>query len=216
MGDAIHRLAADAAWRIRIILRARRFHSVPELIHLFKSQVLSFVEYRTVAIYHACSTHLENIDKLQHRFLRELGVTAETALLSFNLAPMSTRRDIAMLGMIHRAALGKGPCQLQQLFAPAEVVRRRPTRAGACVHDRQLREYRTGYFSELLSRSALGLVSVYNLLPQDFVNATDVSSFQKRLQCLVKTQAEAGKAGWSDILSPRVTLYNHPIRRVFA
>ena len=85
------------------------------------------------------------------------------ALLIFNLATMSTCRDIAMLGMIHRAALGKGPSQLQQLFAKAEVVRRRPTRAGACVHDRQLREYRTGYFSELLSRSALGLVSVYNL-----------------------------------------------------
>ena len=122
MGDAIHSLAADAGWRIRIILRSRRFHSLPEMIHLYKSQVLSYIEYRTVAIYHACSSHLEHIDKLQHRFLRELGLSSERALLDFNLAPMSTRRDIAMLGLIHRAVLGKGPSQLHQ-FSPQQEWR---------------------------------------------------------------------------------------------
>ena len=51
MGEAIHGLAVEASWRIRTILRARRFHSTAEMVHLYKAQVLSYVEYRTVAIY---------------------------------------------------------------------------------------------------------------------------------------------------------------------
>ena len=42
------------------------------------------------------------------------------ALLNFNLAPLATRRDIGMLGVIHRTALGKGPSQLKQHFKPWE------------------------------------------------------------------------------------------------
>ena len=87
------------------------------MIHLYKAQVLSYVEYRTVAIYHACDTHLVHIDRMQTRFLKELDVSPEQALVEFHLAPLSTRRDIAMLGMVHRAALGKGPSQLHQFFA---------------------------------------------------------------------------------------------------
>ena len=82
------------------------------------------------------------------------------------------------------------------------------------MHSRQVREYRTGYFSELLSRSALGLASVYNLLPQAIVDAPDVSTFQRSLQSIVKIQAAAGKDGWSEFLSPRVPLYSHPIRKL--
>ena len=40
-------------------------------------------------------------------------------LLAFNLAPLRARRDIAMLGLIHRAATGKGPEQLKRFFQPA-------------------------------------------------------------------------------------------------
>eukprot|EP00969_Alexandrium_andersonii_P279798 12368234-Alexandrium_andersonii.AAC.1 len=38
------------------------------------------------------------------------------ALLRFRLAPLAVRRDIALLGLVHRAALGLGPPQLQQIF----------------------------------------------------------------------------------------------------
>ena len=117
MGEALHSLAAEASWRIRSILRARRFHTTAEMIHLYKAQVLSYVEYRTVAIYHACDTHLVHIDRMQTRFLKELDVSPEQALVEFHLAPLSTRRDISMLGMVHRAALGKGPSQLHQFVS---------------------------------------------------------------------------------------------------
>eukprot|EP00969_Alexandrium_andersonii_P269227 11899382-Alexandrium_andersonii.AAC.1 len=40
----------------------------------------------------------------------------EEALLRFGLAPLAVRRDIALLGMIHRTILGKGPSQFAAFF----------------------------------------------------------------------------------------------------
>ena len=40
----------------------------------------------------------------------------DAALHEFNLAPLESRRDMAMLGLIHRTLLGQGPPQFQQWF----------------------------------------------------------------------------------------------------
>ena len=49
-------------------------------------------------------------------FLRDIGIDEITALVTFHLAPLATRRDIAMLGLIHRTILGKGPSQFNAFF----------------------------------------------------------------------------------------------------
>ena len=36
--------------------------------------------------------------------------------MDFNLAPLSMRRDIALLGPLHRSAIGEGPLQFRELF----------------------------------------------------------------------------------------------------
>ena len=59
-------------------------------------------------------TMLKGLDDIQSRMLRIVNATEIDAFVYFNLAPLSTRRDIAMLGIIHRAALGKGPALLMQ------------------------------------------------------------------------------------------------------
>ena len=46
----------------------------------------------------------------------EVGVDEVTALAEFHLAPLQVRRDIAMLGLIHRTALGKGPPPFAEHF----------------------------------------------------------------------------------------------------
>ena len=66
---------------------------------LYKAQVLPSLEYSTAAVYHACATTLDGIDQVQRRLLRYLGLSAEQALTEFSLAPLSARRDIAMLGV---------------------------------------------------------------------------------------------------------------------
>lgn len=102
MKDAVKELVNDAAWKIASVIRTTRFFTDGELVNLYKSQLLSYIEYRTAAIYHACDTVLAPLDAFQQKFLRELCISEEDALLHFNLQPLSSRRDIAMLGLIHR------------------------------------------------------------------------------------------------------------------
>ena len=59
MNDAVHDLAKECRWKLKAILRTRKFNTGEGLINLYKAQILSFIEYRTAAIYHACSTALQ-------------------------------------------------------------------------------------------------------------------------------------------------------------
>ena len=105
MGVAIRGCARDAGWKLKTLLRTRRYHTTSELITLYKSHILSFVEYKTPGIYHAATTVLEAIDRIQDHFLRQIGIPQVDALLNFSLSPLHARRDIAMLGFLHRAAI---------------------------------------------------------------------------------------------------------------
>ena len=61
---------------------------------------------------------LSRIDGVQRRFLRELSFSEVTALNEFRLAPLEARRDMAMLGALHKITLGIAPAQLMALFLP--------------------------------------------------------------------------------------------------
>ena len=214
MEDAVHETAVSCGWKLQTMMRSERFFSGAELVDLYKAHVLSFVEYRTAAVYHASTKVLNELDAVQRRMMRVAGITELEPLFVFNLAPLRTRRDIAMLGVIHRAALGLGPVQLQRFFRRARegvVVAR--TRLQHRRRPRQLVEYRDGQHTEYLKRSALGLVSVYNLLPATVVVVDCVSVFQGALQALVKERALASCEDWQDTLSPRIDLWRHPLMR---
>ena len=88
------------------------------MIRLWKSDILSYIEYRTPAIYHAAAAQLRQIDSIQERFVSDLGLSALDALVHFKLAPLRSRRDIALLGMIHRSVLGLGPEHFHQYIRP--------------------------------------------------------------------------------------------------
>ena len=109
MRDAVAELVGEASWKMASILRTACFFTDGELVNLYKSQLLSYLEYRTAAIYNACNTVLAPLDACQYRFLGELGISDEDALFHSNLAPLQCRRDIAMLGLIRRCVLEKGP-----------------------------------------------------------------------------------------------------------
>ena len=102
-------------------------------------------------------------------------------MVEFRLAPLNCRRDMAMLGVLHRAALKKGPEHLERFFYCAETATNTRTRLATRRHNWQLAEHRKGRFLEILRRSALGLVAVYNLLPADVVAADTVKNFQRLL-----------------------------------
>ena len=117
MDACVHSLVTSATWKLKTLLRGQRYFTGVCMINFYKTQVLSYLEYRTAALYHATTTTLTPLDNLQNGFVRDtVGATDLEALFVFNLAPLRTRRDIAMLGIVHRAALRKGPPHLWRFF----------------------------------------------------------------------------------------------------
>ena len=116
MNTTAHTCKIKAACKTRSILRVRRFYSVSNLLLLHKSHVLSCVEYRTAGLHFVSTSVLNEIDGVQSRFLRQLKVFEESAFAHFNLAPLNVRRDISILGSIHRASLNLGPPLLWKFF----------------------------------------------------------------------------------------------------
>ena len=86
------------------------------------------------------------MDKIQTRFLKELELTEEQAFLDFNFAPCRVRRNIAILGLIHKRVLGKCHPSYDRLLPFSQV---KSIRANA--HNKQL----YGHWCEITSHQAL-------------------------------------------------------------
>jgi len=218
MTDTVFALAKDCRWKLTAILRTARYNTCMQLVLLYKAQLLSFIEYRTPAIYHACASSLEKLEHIQDRLLEAAGMSSLDALVHCRLAPLSARRDIAMLGLIHRTVLGKGPSHFRTFFKADAQARV----AATARHRLQLIEYKDGHWTDFalpnsrpadyISYSMLGLVSVYNRLPAEIVEATSsVSAFQGTLQAFMVDIATAGHEDWAQTFSPRVPWHRHPL-----
>ena len=116
MHYAIRSVSISASWKLQSLCRAQRFYTVRDLVGLFKSHILSYIEYRTPAILHCATSVLEPLDHILDRFLRQIGMFYFDALIRFNLTPFQARRDMAALAIIYRVVLGKGPKQLRDLL----------------------------------------------------------------------------------------------------
>ena len=210
MTQAIHDCAVQVSWKMRTILRTRRFYNDSELVLCFKAHVLSYIEYRTPAFYHACATALQPLDRILPSFLSQIGLGELDAFIHFNMAPLRLRRDIAMLGMIHRSVLGKGPPQIRSYFVHDPCATSRLSRR----HSKHLCKYRDGSELNVIRRSALGLIRTYNWLTQEIVDAPTVSKCQHRLTLAVKERAEKGRSDWIDTFSPRTGYMSQPLREI--
>lgn len=162
------------------------------------------MESRTAGLYHAATSVLAPLDNLYKRFVRELGLSAEQAFLQYNLAPLCLRRDVAMLGLLHKCALGLAHPSLCEVFPlQAGKTPRYETRRATRAHRRQLLDRTQGPHSKLLRRLALGLARVYNDLPAALVAHDTVKGFQRALTTLAKEHCAAGAWKWSCCFSPR-------------
>ena len=113
MEEAISNISDATTWKLRTLLRTSRYFETIPMVNLYKSKVLSYIEGKTAAIYHVAATQLMRVDKIQKHFLASVGLTELEALCNFRLAPLSSRRDMALLGLIHRTVLGGGQNSLE-------------------------------------------------------------------------------------------------------
>ena len=143
------------------------------------------------------------------RFLRQLGIFHMDSLVHFGLAHLQAySRGIARLGVIHRAGLDSGPVQLRQFF---KLDRGNASRYVRYRHSRHLEDL-CGMRNcpNFLSRSVVGLIAVYNVLPEYVVASKTVKAFQTNLHNLVKYLATTGHGEWKTCLNrsslPRTVL----------
>ncbi len=202
MRSAAVEISKEAGWKVKSLLRCRRFYTQRELVKLYKAQVLSYIESKTAAIHHAAPSVLDAIDRVQRRFLREIGLTEIDALLRYKLAPLSARRDIEMLGLLHRASHGKAPGPLADLLLAGTRQERDPltamTRAESARHQRQLTEYVSrGGRTDTMRRSCFGLVTIWNMLPPHAASTKHTKVCQRSLQqCLIRRALTAPDSDW--------------------
>ena len=203
MDSAIDLLLTKIRPKITAILRTRGYYSVPDFITQFKTHIWGLMEANMGGIFHASSYRLAKIDHAQDRFLRELGLSAEQAFLEFNFAPPKLRRNIGILGLLHKRVLGLCHPSFDRLIPWYNARFNAPRGHG---HNKQLYGHwvEISHCQGLYDRSIFAMVDIYNNLPQHAVDNATVSGFQNYLNHIAHTRCQQGDVVWASSFSRRV------------
>jgi len=201
MEEAVAKLLKQARPKLQALMRTRAYFGINDMMLQYKTHVLGIVESVTGGIYHATTTTLAPLDRLQTTFVHNFNLSVEDAFLHFNLAPLSLRRDIAMLGFIHKSNLPDAHEDMLHLFPHM------PFTHSAC-HDKQLWNLISitagcTFYPEMAKRSLFQLVYVYNALPQHVVDNVEISLFQQALTDISRMKLTQDHSDWHTFLSPR-------------
>ena len=166
----------------------------------FKTHILGILESNIGGIYHATQTVLAPLDRVVTTFVHALNMEVDIAFLQFNLAPLALRRDIAMLGFLHKCNLPNAHPHIRRLFPAMGATRDTHSRSMWNILN-----FETGptFHAEVLSRSIFHLTHVYNALPQHIASINDVSQFQHALTHIARHKCSQHHPNWQTFLSPR-------------
>ena len=64
MAASLQALVGKARWKLRSLLRSDNYHNDFELVKLYKSRLLGYLEYHTPAVHHASDTQLEPLNRV--------------------------------------------------------------------------------------------------------------------------------------------------------
>ena len=189
MQKDVDQLVSRLRPKIKSMLRVKGTYGMSDMILQYKTHIWGHVEHHCGVLLHASNTVLNKLDTLQSRFLRDLDISPEAAFLDYNFAPTMLRRDLGILGFIHKRILDQ--CHIGvALLLPR---RERPTNLH---HDKQISIPRPTHRLQLFNKSLFALVQAYNMLPQWIVNATSVPQFQKHITILVRRRCAALDDEW--------------------
>ena len=203
MSTAITKIMNKAKPKLKALLRTQPYYTTTELFTQYKTHILPLLESCSGAIYHSTTTALAPITALFTTFLRATNTTPLDAFTQHNLAPPTLRRDIAMLGLLHKTTLRKAHSDFTTLFPPSTYTHRHDTRLAQRRHDKQLHELCDGTQTEQLNRSIFALTRIYNLLPQAIINATTIHRFQTLLTRTARNFAHEHPDTFDTFFSPR-------------
>ena len=146
---------------------------------VYKSQVRSVMEYASLSWMNASPTNLCQLDNIQKKALKVIGVDEVTALSQLSITSLHHRRQVAAATVLYKMQTNHCPADLSALLPPP-YIRRRTTRASAYmpVHALSLPVARTRCLDRSFIHTA---VSLWNSLPVTVVgNITDegIQSFK--------------------------------------
>ena len=201
MQEAIQAILKKARPKLQALMRTRAYYNYVDMFLQYKTHVLGLLESNIGGIYHATNTALAPLDRLQTTFVHNFNMNVKEAFVNMNLAPLCLRRDIAMLGFLHKCNLPHAHPDVLQLFP-----RMRTTGGG--IHTKQLWDIMTldrecQFQPELRRRSLFRLVHVYNALPQRVVDCGTVHDFQHDLTEMARHKLRQEHEDWQTFLSPR-------------
>ena len=131
--------------------------------------------------------------------------------MQFNLAPLTAWRGIAILWCIHRSTRQHGPPSLWQFFrrkpSPHVSFARRAQR-----HSFQVVEWPRGRDLQIMRRSVIGIIRIYNWMPHEAIEKDDVKSFQSALIQILRGTLNGGHYNWRFVFSTNIMLFqNHTL-----
>jgi len=206
MHSEIDQLLSKIRPKCTAILRTRAYYGVPDLISQYKTHIWGLVECNCGAYFHAASTLLAKIAQVQRSFLTKLDVTEKVAFLEFNFAPTGLRRDIAILGLLHKRVIGQSHPTFEKLLP---FWSQRFDTSRGVGHNKPLYGHwvEATHHRSLFGKSIFMMVDTYNNLPQHVVDAPSVSTFQSYLTERARERCRADDPFW-------LTLYNARSERV--
>ena len=138
---------------------------------------------------------------MQENFLSELEMSASETLLDFNLAPLRSRRDISMLGLLHRIVLKDAPVQFSKyVYGTSTHSRSRGWAVQFDRHNHQLHDPLNSPVPKIVERSIFKLIHPYNVLPQFVLDWKSTAAFQRKLQSALKECVADKDPEWESLL----------------
>ncbi len=204
MDAEIEKILKKVKPKITAILRVASLYSVRDLVLQYKAHVLCDFEFSTGAIFHVGKSKLHKLDAQQARFLRGIGLAASDAFMTHNLAPLCLRRDIAMLGLLHKIALGEAHPAFEKLFPLDVKLATHQTRRVVNKNRLQFVNRCDGDQTSLMNKSVFACVRVYNKLPMYCGNAASVKDFQSLLTKDARFACGICRDNWERLFSCRV------------
>ena len=195
MHTCIDQLLAKIRPKSTAILRTQAYYSIPELIHQYKTHIWGLVEVHCGGYFHASTSLLDKIDQVQTNFIRKIGVSDREAFLEHNFMPCILRRNIAILGLLHKRVIGQCHSSFEQLLPWYSHKFDVPRGIG---HNKQLYAHwlEVTQHPAFFSRSIFSMVDFYNNLPQYVVDSESASRFQTFLTEIAGNRSREDAPFW--------------------
>ena len=143
---------------------------------IYKAQVRSIMEYACLSWMSASQTVLSQLDSIQRKALRIIGVNVADAAEKLAIDSLHHRRQVAATTVLYKMHTSHSPADLRAML-PSKYVRRRNTRSSTSMptHALSMPAAKTSTLDRSFLHSA---VRIWNSLPDAAVGTISVKGIQ--------------------------------------